>query len=105
MMSVLLSVLLTLRGSARSRAALQRARSPRPLLARADRLLWVWLSRVWNQWAGGSRLCAKRLILYLGCSEVTTGEFESQGVQEYKAISRCLMVTLAVMNAIIQMIL
>ena len=59
----LLLLLVTLRGSARSRAALplevlalrhqrqklQRARSPRLRLARADRLLWVWLSCVWNQ--------------------------------------------------------
>jgi hypothetical protein len=29
---------------------LQRTRAPRLPLAAADRLLWVWLSRVWNQW-------------------------------------------------------
>lgn len=64
MMSVLASVLLTLSGWARSRAALQlevlalrhqlqvlqRARPPRPRLTLADRLLWVWLFRVWNDW-------------------------------------------------------
>ena len=64
MISVLLSLLLTLRGWARSHAALQlevlalrhqlqvlqRARSPRLRLTAADRLLWVWLSRVWNNW-------------------------------------------------------
>jgi hypothetical protein len=64
MISVLLSLLLTLRGSARSRAALQlevlalrhqlqvlhRARSPRLRLTAADPLLWVWLARVWNNW-------------------------------------------------------
>lgn len=65
MMSVLLSLLLTLRGSACSRAALrlevlalrhqlqvlQRARSPRLRLTPADRLLWaLGTPRVWNQW-------------------------------------------------------
>ena len=64
MISVLLSLLLTLRGWARSHAALQlevlalrhqlqvphRARSPRLRLTTADRLLWVWLARVWNNW-------------------------------------------------------
>ena len=63
-MSVLLSLLLTLQSCARSRAALQlevlalrhqlqvlpRSRPPRPRLAWADRLLWVWLSRIWSQW-------------------------------------------------------
>lgn len=62
MMSVLLSLLMTLPGWARSHDALQlevlalrhqqqvlqRARSPRLRLTPADRLLWVWLSRVWN---------------------------------------------------------
>ena len=64
MMSVLLSVLLTLRSSARSRVALQleilalqhqlqvlqRARPRRSRLAKADRWLWVVLSRVWTEW-------------------------------------------------------
>ena len=64
MMSVLLSLLLTLRGSARSRAALQlevlalrhqlqvlqRTRPRRLRLAKADRWLWVWLSRIWTGW-------------------------------------------------------
>ena len=64
MTSVLLSVLLTLRSSAPSRAALhlevlalrhqlqvlQRSR-PRALgLGQADRWLWTWLSRVWTAW-------------------------------------------------------
>jgi hypothetical protein len=64
MTSVLLSVLLTLRSSARSRAALhlevlalrhqlqvlERSR-PRALrLGQADRSLWTWLSRVWTEW-------------------------------------------------------
>jgi putative transposase len=63
-MSVLLSLLLTLRTSARSRAALQleilalrhqlqvlqRARPRRLRLAKADRWLWVVLSRAWTEW-------------------------------------------------------
>ena len=64
MMSVLLSLFLTLRGSARSRAALQldvlalrhqlqvlqRSRPRRLRLTKADRWLWVWLSRIWTGW-------------------------------------------------------
>src|ERR1700704_5450052 len=64
MMSVLVSLLLTLPGWARSRGALQlemlalrhqlqvlqRARPPRLRLTPADRLLWVWLLRVWTDW-------------------------------------------------------
>src|SRR5437773_244503 len=64
MISVIVSILLTRRGSARAHAALQlevlalhhqlqvlhRARSPRLRLRAADRLLWVWLARVWNNW-------------------------------------------------------
>jgi putative transposase len=63
-MSVFISVLLTLRSCARSRAiiqlevlalrhqlqVLQRSRPRRLRLARADRWLWVWLSRVWHEW-------------------------------------------------------
>ncbi len=63
-MSVLLSLLLTLRTWARSRAALQleilalrhqlqvlqRARPRRLRLAKADRWLWVVLSRFWTAW-------------------------------------------------------
>lgn len=64
-MSVFLALLLTLRSGARSRAALQlevlalrhqlqvlsRSRRPQRLrLAAADRLLWVWMSRVWTEW-------------------------------------------------------
>jgi hypothetical protein len=62
--SVLLSLLLTVRGVARSRAALylevlalrhqvqvlQRSRPRRLPLRTADRWLWVWLSRVWTAW-------------------------------------------------------
>src|SRR5712692_735381 len=64
MISVLLSLLLTLRGSVCSHAALQlevlalrhqlqvlqRTRPRRLQLAMADRWLWVWLSRVWTGW-------------------------------------------------------
>ena len=64
MMSVLLSVLLTLRTWAHSRAALQlevlalrdqlqvlqRSRPRRLRLATIDRWLWVVLSRVWTEW-------------------------------------------------------
>src|SRR6185436_2587181 len=64
MTSVLRSLLLTLRTSARSRAALQlevlalrhqlqllqRSRSRRLRLAKADRCLWVLLARLWTGW-------------------------------------------------------
>ena len=63
-MSVFLALLLTLRSCARSRivlqlevlalrhqlAVLKRSRPRRLRLAQADRLLWVWLSRVWTEW-------------------------------------------------------
>ena len=63
-MAVLISLLLTLRDGVRSRTSLQLEvlalrhqlhvlkRTPaRGLrLTRFDRLLWVWLSRVWDQW-------------------------------------------------------
>ena len=64
MFSVLFSILQAVRVSMRSRAALQleilalrhalrvlqRTRRPRVHLTPADRLLWVWLSRVWTEW-------------------------------------------------------
>jgi putative transposase len=64
MRSVIVSLLLTLRASLRDRAALQleilalrhqlqvleRTRPRRVWLNRSDRLLWVWLSRVWRGW-------------------------------------------------------
>jgi hypothetical protein len=64
MMSVLVSLLLMVRSSVRTRAALQlevlalrhqlrvldRSRPGRVRLTRVDRLLWVWLSRVWHDW-------------------------------------------------------
>jgi putative transposase len=63
-MSVLISMLLTLRSLARSRVALhlevlalrhqlqvlQRSRRQRLHLMNADRWLWTWLSRVWPSW-------------------------------------------------------
>jgi hypothetical protein len=62
--AVLVSLLLTVRGCVRSRAALQlevlalrhqlhvmeRSRVRRLPLSRTDRLLWVWFSRVWSEW-------------------------------------------------------
>jgi putative transposase len=64
MTSVLVSLLQTVRGLARSRAALhlevlalrhqlqviQRSRPRRLRLVRADRWLWAWLSGVWTGW-------------------------------------------------------
>jgi hypothetical protein len=62
--SVLVSFVLSLRDSLRSRAAvriemlalrhqlrvLERSRRPRVRLTRLDRFLWVWLSRTWPEW-------------------------------------------------------
>jgi hypothetical protein len=64
MRSVIVSVLLSLRASLRDRAALQleivalrhqlhalnRSRPQRLRLTNADRILWVWLSKRWNEW-------------------------------------------------------
>src|SRR5437660_945926 len=64
MTSVLISLLLTVRGLARSRAALhlevlalrhqlqvlQRSRPRRLRLAMSDRCLWAWLSHAWAGW-------------------------------------------------------
>jgi putative transposase len=64
MLSVFMAILQTARLSLRSRAALQleilalrhqlqvvqRSRRQRVSLTQADRLLCVWLSRVWTQW-------------------------------------------------------
>jgi putative transposase len=63
-MPVFVAVLLSLRSLIRSRAALhleilalrhqlqvlERSRRPRLRLTAADRLLWVWFSRIWAQW-------------------------------------------------------
>jgi len=64
MMSVLISLLVTIRSAIRSRAALKlevlalqyqlrvldRSRLGRVRLTRVDRVLWIWPSRVWNDW-------------------------------------------------------
>jgi putative transposase len=64
MISVLVSLLLTLRGFLCARTALhvellalrhqihvlERSRPRRLRLTRTDRLLWVWISRVWHDW-------------------------------------------------------
>ena len=64
MISVFVTLVLTLHTCLRSRArlhlellalrhqvqVLERSRRSRPRLSRADRLLWVWLSRVWTGW-------------------------------------------------------
>jgi len=64
MRSVIISLLVTVRASLRTRVALQleilalrhelqvleRTRPHRVRLTRADRLLWSWLSRVWRGW-------------------------------------------------------
>jgi transposase InsO family protein len=66
MMSVFVSLLLTVRSSVCSRAALQievlalrhqlcvlqRSRPHRVRLTPVDRFLWVWLSRAWTEWRG-----------------------------------------------------
>ena len=64
MRSIVVSLLLTLRGSLRARTALQleilalrhqlhvvnRSRSRRLPLTHADRTLWAWLSKLWDRW-------------------------------------------------------
>jgi putative transposase len=64
MLAVVISFLNTARASIRSRAALQleilalrhqvqilhRSRRRRVRLTQADRLLWIWLSRIWKEW-------------------------------------------------------
>ena len=68
-MPIVVSVLLSLRSLVRSRAALhleilalrhqlqvlERSRRPRLRLTAADRLLWVWFSRIWTEWRTGAR--------------------------------------------------
>jgi hypothetical protein len=64
MLSAFVSILHAMRVSLRSRAAmqleilalrhqfhiLQRSRRPRVRLTQADRVLWVWLARIWTAW-------------------------------------------------------
>ena len=76
-MAVLISLLMTLRDCARSRAALQlevlalqhqlrvleRAQPPRLRLTPVDRLLWVWLSRAWSQWRTALRIVKPETVI------------------------------------------
>jgi putative transposase len=77
MRSVVISLLLTLRASLRTRAALQleilalrhqlqvveRSRLRRVRLTGADRLLWVWLSRVWDDWRAAVHMVRPETVL------------------------------------------
>jgi len=63
-MPIVVAVILSLRSLIRARAAMQleilalrhqlqvleRSRQPRLRLTAADRLLWVWFSRIWSEW-------------------------------------------------------
>src|ERR1700730_13609288 len=40
----------------RQQLAVMKRQSPRPRLRRADRLFWVWLSRIWPNWRNALRL-------------------------------------------------
>jgi putative transposase len=76
-MSVLVSLVLTLRGCARSYATLQlellaarhqlqvleRSRRCRPRLFRADRLLSVWLSHVWHDWRSANVIVRPETVI------------------------------------------
>jgi len=77
MRSVIVSLLVTLRMSFRERTALQleilalrhqlqvleRTRPRRVRLTRSDRLLWVWLSRVWLGWRSAVVIVKPETIL------------------------------------------
>src|SRR4051794_16508454 len=77
MQHVLLSILATLLSTAHSRASLQlenlalrhqigilqRSASKRPKLTKADRLLWVWLCRVWTDWRSALFLVKPATVL------------------------------------------
>jgi hypothetical protein len=81
MMAVVVSLLVTLRGSVRSRAApqlevlalrhqlhvLERSRARRLRLARPDRLFWVCLTRVWNDWRRALVLVKPETVLAWHC--------------------------------------
>jgi putative transposase len=76
-MSVVLSILLTVRASMRARAALQleilalrhqlyvmaRTRPRRVRLTMSDRLLWIWLSRAWQGWRAAVVIVKPETIL------------------------------------------
>jgi putative transposase len=77
MRSVVISLLLTIRVSLRDRAALQleilalrhqlhvvnRSRPQRLRLTPADRMLWVWLSQVWNEWRAAIVIVKPKTVL------------------------------------------
>ena len=77
MWSVVMPLLLTLRASLRNRAALQleilalrhqlqvvdRSRPRRVRLTWADRVLWVWLSRVWGDWRAAVLIVRPETVL------------------------------------------
>jgi transposase InsO family protein len=77
MRSVIVSLLVTLRASLRNRAALQleilalrhqlnvvnRSRPSQLRLTHADRMLWVWLSRVWNEWRAAVVIAKPETVL------------------------------------------
>ena len=82
MLSVLIAIFRTARLSLRSRAVLQleilalrhqvhvlqRSRRRRVRLTHADRLLWIWLSRVWKDWR--SAIVIERPKTVIACSIV-----------------------------------
>jgi len=93
-MPIVVSMLLAVRSLVRSRGALQpetlalrhqlrvleRSARPRVHLTAADRLLWVWFSRIWPEWRAalvlvqpetGHRLAPPRLSSVLGLEEPT----------------------------------
>ena len=83
--SVLASMLLTLRMSFRARATLQleilalrhqlqvvtRSRPQRMRLTRVDRLLWVWMSPVWDGWQGVIAIVKPETVL--ACTAEVSG--------------------------------
>jgi putative transposase len=76
-MSVVVSVLHAVRALVRSRAALhleilalrhqiqilERSRQPRVRLTAADRLLWIWFSRIWPEWRAALVLVTPDTVL------------------------------------------
>jgi len=77
MWSVVISLLLTLRTAVQNRVALHleilalrhqlqvvnRSRPQRVRLTGADRVLWVWLSRVWNDWRAAVLIVRPETVL------------------------------------------
>src|SRR5688572_816417 len=76
-MPIIVSVLVAARSLVRSRAALhleilalrhqlqvlERSHRPRVCLTAADRLLWVWVSRIWTEWRAGLVLVKPETVL------------------------------------------